>query len=173
MLPFFVLSNNIETIFPKIRKLSMSNSLNVKITLYLYIVMVLASCHLGQKVKTEGSHTTSPKLEVLGGDIEGKVGCGCLFSKDENDFNESKYIYAEHNSNLSAYIKINNKILEIPLSSKSKSDYKVKLIVKSTEKTSDDHIRQSGILQVTTPDGQMIIQSFYGECYVGEEDCGC
>ena len=97
----------------------------------------------------------------------------CYFSKNKADFESEKYIYAD-DFGRAAYIKINGKMVKIPMEEKdfnpegfeksvSGEDYEIYLKGKQTESL-DEVFQIEGELTVRDKTGKTFKTPIYGEC---------
>ena len=80
------------------------------------------------------------------------------------DFKNRKYLYLDNYYSGTAFVKINNEIIKIDLQDKTKSDFEVEIIFETDEKTSPEVWWKTGKIKVIMPDGQILTESFVGEC---------
>jgi hypothetical protein len=106
----------------------------------------------------------NPKLTSIDGFPDEIDGCSCYFSKDSLDFKNRKYLYLDNYYSGTAFVKINNEIIKIDLEDKTKSDFEVEIIFETDEKTSPEVWWKTGKIKVIMPDGQILTESFVGEC---------
>jgi len=97
-------------------------------------------------------------------------GCSCTFSKNQLDFNNEKYIYANDYAEI-AFISINKKLVKFKLVSMkgnvshySNKDYKLRIDIKSEKPSGEESSILKGIMTLTNKQGQKTITNFTGEC---------
>lgn len=101
-------------------------------------------------------------------------GCSCLFSNNENDFENGKYIYADDYQD-NAFISINGEMKRFTLSNSHKvsdehnsktwisEDFEVTLDYKQVGQI-EETWQQKGTMKIKSKNGKEEAKEFYGEC---------
>lgn len=132
---------------------------------YILILILLGSCQFNSEKKESSVEVTpTPKLTSIDGFPDEIDGCSCYFSKDSLEFKNHKFLYLDTYYSGTAFVKINEKIIKIDLEDKTKSDFEVEIIFETDKKTSSETWWKTGKIKVIMPDGQILTESFIGEC---------
>ncbi|WP_396188165.1 hypothetical protein [Flavobacterium sp.] len=102
-------------------------------------------------------------------------GCSCYFSKDSLEFKNEKYIYMNDFANIS-FLKINDTLVKFTQTdfkevnktttvAKAKSNYyEMTIEVKDSVQSGDETWLKTGKIEITNKNGEVITETFYGEC---------
>jgi hypothetical protein len=157
---------------------------NLKYILVFSFLIAFYSCNKENSNETSAStdslnQVTKDSTALISNDLqtfeipEELQGCSCYFAKNQEDFKNGKYIYADDYGN-TAYIKIDNKIVKIPMEEGdfdpsdfnktiSNDDYTITIKGKKVKEFGETTTFE-GKLILKKKDGSTSITTIYGEC---------
>ncbi|MBF6640228.1 hypothetical protein IVB69_01920 [Flavobacterium sp. J49] len=151
---------------------------NLKYLVFLIGFFVFSACK-NQESKTEVNETefTLNSFKTLPKEIDG---CSCIFSKNEKDYEQSKFVFASNFDSI-AFVSINNKVIKLKLSSRvykpntvenedyickyNTEEYKITIEIKAdkTKKHADESWWNKGLISIENKNGKKVTQEFVGE----------
>lgn len=145
-------------------------------------IFLLNACSEQKKDVVKVSKSVQPSITIqsfskLPPEIDG---CNCIFSRNEKDLKDGKFIFTSSMENNIAYMTINDSLVKFKLKSSGtepntftnfnhkevffNNDYIITIDVKHIKNADSEVWVDKGTITIVRKDGQKLITKFYGEC---------